>query len=230
MNIHYDVGENTTSTFNTDFLSFPSVPDYSQGYCSDKYDNERELMGVLQMEAWNKFGVEISYYPVSYDIRYDELFGEDGNRYVVDEWTVMSAFQLPKENKVWDKFGIDGINNFSMFISKDHFRFVAENYIPKMGDLIIAVYDNKMYEIVEVKEESNLFLLSKQFTWELIVRQAKIESDISVIPELKDSRIGKIYKTKEIFDISNNVENEKTEVIYKQENTEQNPDDPFGGW
>jgi hypothetical protein len=44
------------------------------------YDNERKLYRKLTTEAYNKFGVCMTYYVVSYDTQYDKIYGEDNDR------------------------------------------------------------------------------------------------------------------------------------------------------
>ena len=213
-----------------DYLNYPTGGYGTDNICSESYDGDRELASMLNMEMWNMFGVELIFYKTTYDTSYDKVWGEDGNRVVSDAWDVKSYFQLPKENKVWSKFGIEGINDFSMFISKEHFKYATDNYIPRVGDLVLSNYNNKLYEITEVKEEAPLFLLSKQYAWELIVRKAKIETEISVSPSLSASPISNFYSVSDIFDIRDDVDVGKDGVIYKPEQGEKPKDNPFGNW
>jgi hypothetical protein len=199
--------------------------------CSTKHDNERELISMLTMEVWGSFGVQLIYYPVSYDTNYDRVFGEDGDKYITTSYeNVMSYFTLPKENKVWSKFGIEGFNSFSMYISKEHFNAVTSNYIPKIGDIVLTRNDNKFYEITEVKEEAPTFMLSKQYAWELIVKQLKVEQEISISPSLSASPISSIYSVVDILDIKNTIDVEKEKVLYKPVRGEKPKNDPFGNW
>jgi hypothetical protein len=212
------------------YTNYNPLPDYSKTLCSKSYDADRELAAMVNMEAWNMFGVKVIYYKSTYNKDYDRVWGEDGDRYIVDSWNVMSYFQLPRENKVWSKFGIEGVNDFSMFISKEHFRYKTIDYIPQIGDIILALSDNKFYEITEVKEEAPMFMQSKQYAWELIVRKMKVEYEITISPSLSASPISKMYKVKDIFNIDNNIDIEKEPIIYKPEYGEKPVNDPFGKW
>jgi hypothetical protein len=212
------------------YLNYNPLPDYSTNLCSKAYDNDRELAAMVNMEAWNMYGVKIVYYKATYNTNYDRIWGEDGDRHVTEFWNVMSYFQLPRENKVWGKFGIEGVNDFSMFISKEHFRFKTDDYIPKIGDLVLALSDNKFYEITEVKEEAPMFMLSKQYAWELICRKMKIEQDISVSPALSATPIAQMYNTKDIFNINNNIDIDKEPILYEPIKGEKPVNDPFGKW
>lgn len=229
--IRYITGSHVIDTgLSYNYLQYPSVPDTSTGICSNRFDSERELVSMLTMEAWNSFGVKIIFYKTTYNVKRDKVWGEDGNRCVTDAWDVMSYFQLPKENKVWGKFGIEGINDVSMFISKEHFRSETDDYIPQVGDLVLSVYNNKLYEITEVKEEAPLFMLSKQYAWELIVRKAKIENEISISPSLSASPISNFYNVDDIFDVRTDVDIEKEDIKYKPIAGEKPIDNPFGKW
>ena len=229
--ITYIAGNHTIDTgLKYNFLQYQAVPDNSVGMCSSVYDNERELVSMFTMEAYSSFGVKIIFYKTSYDVKSDRVFGEDNNRQVTNAWNVMSYFQLPKENKVWSKFGIEGVNDFSMYISKEHFKSETSNYIPQIGDLILSIYNNKLYEISEIKEEAQMFMLSKQYVWEVIVKQAKIENAISISPSLSASPITQFYSVEDIFDITTDIDIDKEKTIYKPNNGEQPNKDPFGNW
>jgi hypothetical protein len=229
--VAYGTGKHTIIASDPyNYVNYNPLPDYSNNLCSSAYNNDRELAAMVNMEAWNMYGVKIIYYKTTYDTNYDRVWGEDGDRHVVQEWNVMAYFQLPRENKVWSKFGIEGINDFSMFISKEHYRFKTDDYIPKIGDLVLALSDNKMYEVTEVKEEAPMFMLSKQYSWELICRKMKVEKEITISPALSASPISKYYNVKDIFDIRTNIDIEKEPIIYEPIKGEKPVNDPFGKW
>lgn len=213
-----------------DYLNYPSAGHGTYNMCSTTYDSDRELISMLNMEMWNMYGVNLTFYKTSYNTDYDKVWGEDGNRIVSTAWNVKSYFQLPKENKVWSKFGIEGINDFSMYISKEHFNHVTGGYIPHVGDLVLSSYNNKLYEISEIKEEAPMFLLSKQYAWELVVRKAKVEAEISISPSLSASPIAKFYSVSDIFDIRDDVDIAKEDTLYDTKTNEKPNDDPFGVW
>jgi len=229
--IGWEVGQITITTgMSYNYLEYPAVPNKSENICSSTYDNDRDLAAIVNMEMWNMFGVKIIFYKTTYDVERDKVWGEDVDRYITDEWNVMSYFQLPKENKVWSKFGIEGVNDFSIYISKLHFRDQTDNYIPRIGDLILTPYNNKLYEISEVKEEAPMFMLSKQYAWEIIVKKAKIEQELSVSPSLSASPIANFYNVEDLFSIKNDVDVEKEDIIYKPNIGEKPSGDPFGTW
>jgi len=109
----------------------------------------------------------MEYYQTSYDTSYDYLFGEDNNRRFIKKFDFMVLYELPREDKMWTKFGIEGLDNFSMYCAKRHFRAASKSpgggpeVIPRIGDIIMAKYNDYVYEITEVAEEVALFLQSK---------------------------------------------------------------------
>jgi len=214
----------------TDYLNFDPMPTQGQNICSKSYDNDRELAAVTLMEKWNMNGVKLTYFKVTYNTNYDRVWGEDGDRYVTHSWEVMSYFELPKENKVWSKFGIEGVNDFSMFISKIHYNHKTGGNIPLVGDIILSQYNNMYYEVTEVKEQAPMFMLSQQYAWEIIVRKMKIEQEVYVSPVLSASPITSIFKVKDIFDIRDDIDIAKEPIIYKQQKGEKPKNDPFGNW
>jgi len=219
----------TGDAFN--YLHYDARPSKRFGnICSNQFEGDRELFQHLQMEVYNMFGVELNFYKTTYDAKFDRIWGEDHGRLITDYWQVMSFFPLPKEDKVWSKFGIEGMNNFSVVISKLHFKATTNDYHPQIGDIIQTIFDSKLYEIVEVKEDDPMFFLSKKYSWELIVKPHKIESTINTSPAMSASPIAKYYEVSDLFDVRDDVDIEKPDVIYKPDPTERPNDDPFGNW
>jgi len=60
------------------------------------------------------FGVDMIYYPVSYDVDYDRIFGEDLDRTIQRKFCVKGFYELQEEIELFSKFGIEGIDNFHM--------------------------------------------------------------------------------------------------------------------
>jgi len=201
--------------------------DFRNGYESDK-----NMLSKLLTNAINMHGVCMQYFQTSYDVIYDPIFGEDGNRRFIRKFDLMCQFQLPREDKMWTSFGISNLDNFSMFCSKRHFAAASgpTKIIPKIGDIIMSRYAPNIYEITEVVEDVSMFLQSKQHMWEFVVKVYKDEGI-----ELPDSMSGTSLsaytnKAEDIFDITNDIDVEKEDIIYKPPASEQGSDDPFSNW
>jgi hypothetical protein len=145
------------------------------------YDSEKELYSVLQMESFNKFGVSVIYYPISYDTTFDPVFGEDNNRTVTRNFEIMGYYDLPREDKIATQFGLNVLDEATLYINKDHFR-VASTYIlsgalsgyypeysPKVGDVLKPQYNTFFYEIITVKDTDEMFHRIKN-AWTLILK------------------------------------------------------------
>lgn len=206
---------------------------------SDPYANERELFDLWITEAYNKFGVTLTYYAISFDTLHDPLFGEDNNRRIARKFDFMGFYSLPREEKLWSKFGIEGMDSISIFVSKRHFRVTSKHnfakeedvqyseYIPKIGDIVCAQYNNYYYEITDVKEETGMYLLSKQHVWELVCKPFRNEHlSLSASTSADMGAISTIIQTEDPFNIKQFVEDNKEEVIYNPPPTEK-PDDSF---
>lgn len=194
--------------------------------CDPVYNNERKLFDCLITEAYNQHGVCLVYYVTSYNKNYDKVWGEDNNRFFERKFNFMAYYSLPREEKMWSKFGIQGMDTFSMFVSKLHFRDAStygmtnvnsnqintyQPYIPLVGDIIKSEYNNYIYEIVEVKEEIGMYLLSKQHIWEFIVKPYKDEHiSLSATTSAGMSEISAYTnKSSDVFNISDVVDNKK---------------------
>ena len=210
------------------------------------YENERKLYRKLTTEAYNKFGVCMTYYVVSYDTQYDKIWGEDNNRRFIRKFDIMCRFPLQTEEKMWTKFAIEGIDNFSIFASKDHFRtastyghdLVVGNigrgtfpiYVPKNGDVIQSKYNKYLYEIVTVKEEAMMIHLSKGYTWEFIIKPY-MDEHLSVDPAATASlaNVSPFIDVNDIFKVNQVVQTEAATDTYTPKSCER-PAPNNGGW
>lgn len=232
------------------YLNYSDIPNQYITKCINSsyqgsvgnYNNERELFDVMVTEVYNKHGVCMDFYVTSYDKTYDKIWGEDNNRHYTRMFQIMAFFQMPREEKLWSKFGIEGMDSFSMFISKRHFWEASQYddvqvnpkafppYIPKAGDYVYSKYNKYIYEIVEVKDEVMMNLLSKQHVWEFMVKPFKDEK-IGVTAQTSASPIADFTNKKtDKFDINQVINDKKDAVNYNPKPTECNPKDPFANW
>jgi len=226
-------GIGTPSSGVPDYLNYSQTPNGWFTKCTSTYDNERELFQVMQTEAYNTFGVPTYYYKMNYNLSgSDKIWGENNNRIIDEYWSdVQVYFQLPRENKQWNRFGIEGLENFTMFMSKEHFDFITSGeWIPRQGDLIQTEYNSNMYEIVEVKEEQGMYLLDKRYTWQLVVSPFKDER-VAISGNVSGSPLSAYTdKPTDIFDITNDIDVAKEEILYTPTSAEKGSGDPFGNW
>jgi len=203
-------------------------------YLSNDYKKEKDLISVMINEVYNKYGVCMEYHIVSYDTQYDAIFGEDNDRRCVRIFKFMGMYSLPKEDKIWSKFGIEGMDEVVCYVSKRHFDGASydnntkESFKrPQVGDIVKTGYSSFYYEITEVAEDIGQFLQSSQHVWEIHMKTMKDEFIQDLTPNksyAKDMGYG------DLFNIADYIENNKDEHLYKQKSTEQNQDDPFAGW
>lgn len=221
-----------------DYSEVSYMPNGWMNKCSSNYNNERRLHDSVATEAINKHGVCMSYYVTTYDVGYDRIFGEDNNRRFVRKFPFMTYYTLPKEDKLWSKFGIEGMDSFSMYATKLHFKeasrydndgnVVYASYRPKQGDIIMSEYNTYIYEVVEVKEEAVLFELSKGHYWELIVRPYRDEH-MTLSSETSGTYIKDYVSKEDIFNVAQYVTSAASAIKYSPSSTDQNVD-PFGKW
>jgi hypothetical protein len=148
-----------------------------------EYNNEKLLLDLLTTEMYNLHGVCMTYFTVSFNTSANEIWTEDGDRVINRFFNIMTMYDLPKEEELFTKFGIAGLDNFHIYISKRHFQ-VASKYsskgtpnihqsiTPRIGDLLRANYNNYIYEIVSVKDTEMQFAQA-QHTWDIIVSPFK---------------------------------------------------------
>ncbi|MFW6272689.1 MAG: hypothetical protein ACOC2U_02780 [bacterium] len=203
---------------------------YKQG---SEYNSDSTLYDLLLTESFNKNGLPLVYYVSTYDTNYDKIFGEDNDRRFERKFNCMCYTpDLPKEEQIWTQFGIEGLDNFQLFISQRHFKVVSDDYVPKVGDVIYTKYNNRYYEINDVGQEDNMFLQRKH-TWTLTVAPFK-DNNVSLNPATSATMqddIGEITnQDDDLFNISDYVDNEKDDILYDPSDTEETPDDIWGSW
>lgn len=240
----------SANPYNGTYINYPDIPNQYINKCVNSryagsvgnYNNERELFDLLVTEAYNKHGVCMDFYVTSYDKNYDKIWGEDNNRNFIRRFEINAFFTLPREERLWSKFGIEGLDSFSLYVSKRHF-WTASQYdedqaisdafkphIPKVGDYLYSKYNKYIYEIVEVKDEVMMNLLSKQHVWEFLVKPFKDEK-IATSPLTSAAPIADYTnKDSDIFDVTDDVNNKKDDVNYDPPDTDCSSNDPFGQW
>jgi hypothetical protein len=167
----------------TDYEDYDFMPTSFFRRSLPHYDSERELYSVLQMEAFNQKGVNLEYFVISYDTEYNKVWGEDNDRVYLSAFNIMSYYELPEETEIWNKYSIEGIDTFHIYVNKLHFNYITggngifpleDGYEPKIGDFVRAIYNNYYYEIINVNHTEQMFLQFKH-CWDLIVRPLKNE-------------------------------------------------------
>jgi len=227
--------ESSASNISGTYIQYADIPNEYITKCVNSsyigsvgnYNNERELYDLGVTEVYNKYGVCMDYYITSYDKAYDKIWGEDNNRRFVRRFEIMAFYNLPREEKLWTKLGIEGMDSFSMFVSKRHFWKASQYndkqtnpsafapYIPKAGDYIFAKYNRYCYEIVEVKDEIMMNLLSKQHVWEFLVRPMKDEKIATTVNTSAAPIADYTNKKTDKFDIKQTIDDKKNAVNYQ---------------
>lgn len=91
------------------------------------YDNEREVYEMLMMEAYNLHGMPALWHIVTFDTAYDPIFKEDNNKRVERVFPIQVYMpETPDNNRIWTLMGIEGVNDFVFFVSKQHFRAASQ--------------------------------------------------------------------------------------------------------
>lgn len=237
------IGFSTESKFGFSMGNHTNMPNNWISKHLNSYNSERRLFDKLISESIKQHGVCLYYYVTTWDTSYDKIWGEDNNRRFERYFQFNGFYTLPREDKTWSKFGITGMDTFSIFVAKLHFDTVSrynynrtskmyQPYIPKVGDIVMADYNKHIYEITEVKEEVGMFLLSKQHMWEFVVRPYKDEH-IDMSPDTS-ATMGYMQnysgRNTDNEDIKTEIDINKNDIKYTPKNNEMGSNDPFAGW
>ena len=231
------------------FLDTDDMPTQWLRKCDGmNYDSEREMYRDLTTEVYNKHGICMTYYVTTYDTQYDRIWGEDNNRRFSRKFEFMAFYPLQSEEKMWTKFAVQGVDEFSIYISKDHYREactygqpkvrgnIGKNtydiIVPKEGDVVQSMFNNYLYEIANVKEEAMMIHLNKRYVWELVVRPY-MDEHISLDADTSASMgtISAFTNTNpDILNISDVVIAADIPVAYVPKSCERASSNPFNGW
>jgi hypothetical protein len=195
------------------------------------YAKDRELYDLLSTEAINKNGTCLEYYTSTYSTSKEQIFGEDDDRRYRRKFSIMGYYELPKEVQMWTKWGIEGLDNFKIHVTKRHFNTATSGYTPKVGDLVRARYNNVFYEIIDVGEEEEMFLRQKH-SWEFIVKpfidtRVRLSADTSATMTILSAHTN---QEDDLFDIKDVIDSEKTDVLYREKSTDQSVDPRWDDW
>lgn len=210
--------------------------------CVPAYDKERTLYDYLELEAYNKFGVQMVYYPVILSGT-DPLFGEASNLVISRKFEYMAYYELPDESRTIGIFGITSTDNFKIFVNFIHYNFVSTfdisgtsagtypTYLPKIGDLVYAKYNKQFYRINMVKLEDDIFLQGKHtYTFFLENFREKSYTISSELRAIADDPINTLIGDSDIYDQKVEIDLEKQKYLYEPESTECPKQDPFNIW
>lgn len=93
----------------------------------DNYSNEREVYRMLMMEAFNLHGMPALWHIVTFDTEYDPIFKEDNDKRVERVFPIMMYMpETADNNRIWTLMGIEGVNDFVFWISKEHFSAASQ--------------------------------------------------------------------------------------------------------
>jgi hypothetical protein len=206
-------------------------------------ENERELYDVLQMDAWNSFGVNMTYYVTDYSLNNDVIYGEDNDR-TVERGFYTTGFmeQLPKEDRNIPLFGIEGMDLFKIYINKMHFTSastysadepqVYDSYTPQVGDIVFLDHSEIYYEVTHVKDKVEQFL-QRPHAWDIAVREYKdfhLSISSTVSATVSASTLSAITDQDDYVKQNDDVDIEKTNVLYTPKTGEEPSQDPFAAW
>ena len=225
--------------------------DFFHFHDNSSYDNDRMLYKDLNMEGLNIYGTPLTYYVVSYDTTYDPLFGEDDDRRIARKFPIKAQFQIPPELELYAGQGIEGLDNFTMFVSKKHFEHFSQYdndstmfpvawpedtsaysaYTPKAGDILKSEYNNLFYEVLDIGEEEEMFL-QKKHTWIFTVRPFRDEHlSLSASTSATMTEISAHLGADDIMDHNDYITSAEEDVLYDPSATEtSSSQDDLDGW
>ncbi len=201
---------------------------------SECKEKESLLYDNLITDMFNKAGVPGEFYEVDYSLNNEKVFGEDNDRLITRKYNFQYfTEQLPQDDKLWSKWGIEGMDNFHIYVSKQHFKqasqlnmngnIVSRPTTPKPGDILLSTHNNVFYEIIEVKDKVEMFL-QRSHSWDITI-QPNVNKKYNVSLNLMGDPINDHVNQEDQLKQNDLIDNKKTETLYDDIN---NNNDPYG--
>ena len=182
------------------------------------YSDEAALVSSLTSEAFNQFGFEVDYYIKQISTSRDRLFGEDPLENIERRFRLsVYAEKIPNLQKKYQLQGMLYEEIFEVQATIAHFseasqydyersKIKYDMYKPKIGDLMYFKFNDKYYEVINVKNfAENTAFLGSPITYTFTLRIWKNNhEDVDVMNKNSDEMpIEKFTSLAETFDIEN---------------------------
>lgn len=134
--------------------------------------DESLLFDSVISEANDIMGFPIEYRVLLANIdNIDKLYGEDPTIGWSEPYRTKLIYEPTNEMEILNSFGFSSDDTITaMMMSKSIFsRDISYDFLPKVGDVIKTLWNNKSYEIVDVGAESKIFQ-GKKMVWDFICR------------------------------------------------------------
>lgn len=142
---------------------------------------EHDLFENYIVEFTDISGIKINYFVLDESkLNLDRLYGEaeNQNESFLGPFQSKVVYDVTEEVSMTNSFGINS-EDIIQFASIPKFTFsrdISGSFIPKPGDVVQTLWNDRNYEIVDVHEESRIFQL-KKMVWEFILKPYRFSSD-----------------------------------------------------
>lgn len=189
---------------------------------NDFINNEEfELFDSVASEFNDISGFTIDYYQkVVTEESTDYLYGEDANETYSDAYRTKLVYEPSEEPEVLNVFGISSDDTLTYAqITKTIFKRDVSEDVPKPGDVIQTLWNNKLYEIVEVGSEQKIFQGMK-LIWEFIMKPYRHSEESDSAEEM----LFNVPEDDEFPDINTTTESKELSAYGDNEDLDQEPD------
>lgn len=230
--------------------------DYLSPECDD---TKTSLANTLTDEGLGSRGFKGQYYVLSFDTKYDSIFGEDRYKFIERSFYFMGYTDtFPSNVREYQLQGILGADIFNIYISKTSFAIFStyggedKNQVdtynaikPSIGDIIYIKAIDTFYSIIDVKKYTEAFNV-KPHSWTLTLKVYKPNEDTIINSETIDNtdpiynvatsansaiiQFDDYLKVNDIISAKNNEFSIPNNEYINQNNERKTDIDPFSGW
>ena len=233
-----------------EWINCPQVP-FNSYWRDDTEckDNERFLYNSLLTDSYNKFAPIWQYYPTTYDLVTDRVFKEDSNRKVIRCFSASGMIEdIPAEHRSYKLEGLVGNDIVRAWFSQAHFTEASTysglspniypSWAPAVGDYLYLTSNGLFYEVINVNDAIELFM-NRSHNWELVMRVYR-DNKLTVsagsptlvndvILQVCTSAASATTQFSDYLEINEDLNDLIKPIEYDEQSGEQ-PVNPFGGW
>jgi len=174
---------------------------------------EHDLQDSVVVEYNDIQGIKIGYYIRDESIEMDQLYGESVNTGYFGPYNTKMTYEVSEEPTVTDMFGVTSIDviQYSWIPTTTFTRDVSASYDPKPGDVIITPWNERTYEVVDVRQEGAIFQLNKN-VYEFILKPYRFSDQSDSAADVSYDADGTLTEPLTAFGENSYVEEQSDEI------------------
>lgn len=149
---------------------------------------EHDLFEGAIAEYTDIRGIKVKYYIYDDSVKSDYFYGETVRKRWLGSYETKLIYDPTEEPTLTTGFGINSDETIS-FAAIPKFTFTRDvsggvvKFHPKPGDVVVTIWNDRAYEIVDVSEEDKIFQL-KKMVWSFVLKPFRFSEESESAEEI----------------------------------------------